>query len=418
MNGTGPTYTEAELHAGLAASADEEDFDLLLTGMADRAMTQGRSLARRRRATTVGASLAVLGLAASAAFSLRPGHEDDQPAVPPPAGITTVGATALTAYDATCFDGPVAQPSLTTYVWDPVTKQYAKTTAGPTITLSPDGRLALLQTGITTDGVTSYAVASWPDVVAGRVPAGAYRQVPAQVSLKWTTDSTGLIDEAAGRNASDPSDASIDFYNPTNLGKTARPLPAAVVDMITTRHAGGPWHVIDISGTVVDFTVTVVSKDYKQLRVITSGGQTIRNLKLPSVPSRLVQNSPRLAFSPDGRYLALWNGSGSAVYDLATASSRMVFHVERSGSADGGKPDPQNFELTGWTAHDQLFGVVRWSTSGSQQRDVHQEIRLLTPYGEEVDSVEVSVPGDTKRVCSLFTMTIGPAEDFPTATKV
>lgn len=419
MNDTGSTYTEAELHTGLTAHAAEQDFDPLLSGMADRAMTGGRRLVRRRRATVAGASLAVLGIAASATIYLRAGREGEQPPVPPAAGIDTAGATALLAYDATCFDGPVAQPSLATYVWDPASKRYVKLASGPMAALSPDGRLALLQTGITLDGTTSYAVAPWADLAAGRVSPGAYRQFSSQVSLTWATDGQALIDRSGGIGGAARGDGSIDFYDPVSFAKTSVPLPRAVADLIDPQRAGGAWRITDVSGTEADFTLTVMSKDSKQVRVFDRSGQDLKDLKLPTLPSHLGESADDTAkLSPDGRYLALWGNPGLAVYDLATPANRLIFHTEHGAVPADGKPHLQDFDNTGWTSHDQLLGVVRWSTSNREQADVHQQIKLLTPYGAEVGSVDIAVPGDSKRVCSVYIATTGPVRDYPSATKV
>ncbi|ACU71715.1 hypothetical protein Caci_2802 [Catenulispora acidiphila DSM 44928] len=419
MNETGATYTEAELHTGLTAYAAEEDFDPLLTGMADRAMMRGRRLVRRHHAAVAAASLAVLGLAASAAIYLRPGHGSPQPPIPPAVGIDTAGATALLAYNATCFDGPVAQPSMTTFVWNPASKQYVKSSAAPMMELSPDGKLVLLQTGITLDGTTSYAVAPWADVAAGHVPAVAYRRFSSQVSLKWAADGRSLIDAAAGHADSASGADSISFYDPISFAKTSVPLPQSVRDLIDPKHTGGAWRVIDVSGTTASFTVTVMSKNAKQMRVIDGSGKTVRNVRLSNVPGHLGENDLTSAtLSPDGRYLALWGNPGLAVYDLATSADRLIFHAEHGAAGVDGKPHSQDFDFTGWTAHDQLLGIVRWSTSNQQQRDVHQQIKLLTPYGDQVGSQDIAVPGDAQRVCSVYITTTGPATDYPSATKL
>lgn len=419
MNDTGSTYTEAELHTGLTEHAAEQDFDSLLRGMADRAMTRGRRLVRRRRGTALATSLVVFGIAASATIHLRPGRGSEQPPLPPAAGIKTAGATALLAYDATCFDGPVPQPSMTTYAWNPASKQYVKVAAGPMTALSPDGKRALLQTGITLDGTTSYTVAPWADLAAGRVPPSAYRRFPSQVSLKWATDGHTLIDQSGGLSGSARGDGSIDFYDPVTFTKTSVALPRTVADLINPQRSGGPWRITDVSGTESDFTISVLSTNSKQVRVFNRSGQTLKDLKLPTLPSHLDENDDNSAtLSPDGRYLALWGNPGLAVYDLATPANRLIFHTERGAAPADGKPHLQNFDNTGWTAHDQLLGIVRWSTSNREQADVHQQIKLLTPYGDEVDSVDIAIPGDTKRVCSVYIATTGPAQGYPSASKV
>jgi hypothetical protein len=239
------------------------------------------------------------------------------------------------------------------------------------------------------------------------------------VSLKWASDGLTLIDRSVGASGSAHSAGSVDFYDPVSFAKTSIPLPRAVADLTNPQRSGGPWRITDVSGTESDFTVTVLSKNSHQVRVFDRSGQALKNLKLPTVPSHLDENDQNSAtLSPDGRYLALWGNPGLAVYDLATPATRLLFHTEHGAAPADGKPHLQDFDYTGWTAHDQLLGIVRWSTSNREQADVHQQIKLLTPYGDKVDSVDIAVPGDTKRVCSVYIGTTGPAQDYPSATKL
>lgn len=426
MNGAGAPhtphtpYSENELREGLARRAGEEDLGLLLGGMADRAVAHGRRLARRRRAMTVAVGLMAVAVAATAAVYARPGH-DAGPAAPPVVGVDTLGATAMIAYDATCFDGPAGAPSLRSFVWGPAFQTYAVRASAASVVLSPDGRTALLHTGITQAGTTSYAVAPWTEVAAGSVPATAFRTFPGTTDLAWSTDGKALIDRAAAERDSvgaGPGAESVDVYDPATFAKTTKRLPAEIPGLTESARPGGAWRITGVTGTSSDLAITVMAPNAKEVRVYDGSGGSYAVMQLSNVPARITADRMfTTVFSPDGRFLLLRGSTDLAVFDLES-HGRLVFQTRRGSAVTPGRPSLKEFQFLGWTAHDQLFGVVRWSTANRQDLGVHQRIELLTPSGQEVAATEVSVPGDPGRVCTLFSAAIGPADSFPGAVKL
>ncbi|ACU70350.1 hypothetical protein Caci_1427 [Catenulispora acidiphila DSM 44928] len=423
--------TEQDLQEALADAVDDPAAERFTLGLSERALAEAAAASRWRRSmpgrrrrrrwvpvVAIGSAFAVAAAVGAVALGGAVGSGGGSPSTlaAPEMLANPLGQAGLVEFAVECFGdhGPKLDMS---YVWDPTTRQYhgvpgdVQTSYLP----SPDGKQALVVRG-TASYVESWAVAPWSDAAAGRLTPHPSTNGG---GMHWTADGKEVVSDLAwnvDKESGGPTLASrtADFYDPATGRRLAS---VALPQTVLTRVASGQWSIQEFQGDHGSVLFPLLSGDGSRLEYLNAQGVTVRTLTLQeglpgnvaNVPNHNLTESAQL--SPDGRYLAEYDGSVIAVFDLQADGKRI------------GWMDIKAHLFTGWIgAHQLVTGVDRSepSTSGSRDDPAPQTghspvYSILTPDLKVVQQATFVLPGDPRGTCATWPMSWAPTGQFPGA---
>lgn len=416
--------TEQDVYEAMAEAVDDPAAEQLTIGLSDRALAQARGGSWLRRPMAGRRGRRLPAMAVGSAFALAAavggvalggsggGSEDGSPASLSgpvmPAGA--VGQSVLTEFGAECFDGHGPKLDLS-YVWDPATQQYHGVSGDVTTTFqaSPDGKRALVVRGM--PGMTqSWAVAAWPDAVAGRL-------VPHPIAdgdgVLWTADGKEVVSQLAWSTEKQTGDVTLksknaDFFDPAS-GRFLASVP--IPQKVRAMAVGGQWSIQQWQGDHDSVLFPLLSMDGSRLEYLNAQGDVVRTLTLQEgLAGDSLKPSEWAGTSPDGRYLAESEGSVLAVFDLQAGGRRV------------GWTDVSGYISQGWIGDHQIVTVVdkELSLSGKRGDSVpltghSPEYTVLSPELKVLQQTKFVLPADPQGVCTTWPMSWAPKSQFPGA---
>lgn len=431
--------TERELHDVLMAEADDPAAESYLLGLSDRALlaADGRGARKWKRyvpGVAVGTAFVVAGAFGVAALgsgsgSGGGGSGGKTTALNAPTGASNGAAQgALVDFQVECFGG--AGPKLAMdWVWDPTAQQYRAVEGGVStaFTPSPDGKRALVVQG--TYPNKRWAVADWNDAIAGRV---TYHELADAVGgVFWTADGKSVISALTRGMAPDKSgrtvlsNKTVDFYDPSTGAERSVPIPKEVLD----RANGGQWLLQQWQADHDSPVFPLVNLSGDRVEWLDAGGKVVRTLTVQnglSTDPRAVEPYLQVAVSPDGHYLAEYNGTNIATFDLQTGGRRIALSPAAM--------DPGRSYYYGWTGDHQITLAVDPSLpassgseptgdpsasakkSGSEAKPGHSPVyRVYGPDLKLIEETKFVLPADPKGYCATWPTTWAPKTQFPGA---
>lgn len=418
--------TEQDLHDAMAEAVDDPAAEQLTIGLSDRALAEARggswlrrSMAGKRGrwfpAMAVGSAFAVTAAVALTGVALGGGGGGSDggsqasltvPAMP----SNPVGQSALTEFVAECFNehGPKLDLS---YVWDPATQQYHGVEGDVTTIFqaSPDGKQALVERGM--PGTTqSWAVAAWPDAVAGRLVP---HPIADREGMRWTADGKEVVTELAWDTVKESGDVVLksknaDFFDPASGRLLASVLiPQKVREMATS----GQWSIQQWQGDHDSVLFPLLSMDGSQLQYLNVQGMVVRTLTLQEgLPGDSLKPTEWTEFSPDGRYLAESEGSVLAIFDLQAGGKRVGW-MDATGNVS-----------QGWIGDHQIVTAADKENSRSGKRGDtipltgHSAVyTVLSPELKVLQQTKFVLPADSQGACATWPMSWAPKSQFPGA---
>ena len=411
--------TEQDLREAMAAAVDDAAAERFTIGLSDRALAQAgeRSWSRWVRFVAVGSALAVAAaVAAVGVVAVRGGGSAGPAGGGSPASLKApdspahpLGGSAVIQFGVTCFDphGPKLDMS---YVWDPSTRRYRGVDDVVTTIYeaSPDGKQALVLRG-ELGAAESWAVADWPDAVAGRL---TQHPITDKAEVHWSADGKEVVSEIAWDTDKDTGgfvlkSKTADFYDPASgrlLASLA--LPRQVLAMA----ASGQWQVQQWQGDHDSALFPVLSVGGDRLEYLNARGDVVRTLTFQEGLSANGPNSESVRMSADGRYLAEYTGPVIAVFDLAGGGKRI-------GLLDG-----RGLVAAGWIGDHEMMTAAdtELKTSGHTGDPValtgHSPVyTVLSPDFKPLQQAKFVLPADPRGTCSTWPMSWAPAGQFPGA---
>lgn len=421
--------TEQELRDVLVAAVDDPAAEAYTRGLSDRVLAQAGDRKARRwvrfaPAVAVGTAFVVAGVFGVSALGGDAGGGGKRVTVSsvPKMLANPAAGSALLDFEVECLGKGTPKLAMD-WVWDPDSQQYRGVDASvyTSFTPSPDGKRVLVVQGIDT---ARWGVAGWADAVAMRVP---FHDKNDGIGLRWTDDGSELTSTLQWVTGPGKSitvvlgNKTADFYDPNTGAQRLVPIPRAVLDGLAT----GQWQLMQWQGNHDTVRFPMMSTTGDRIQWMDASGKVTRTATLQNgLPANSAVGAQFFGayLSPDGRYLAVTDGTWLATYDL-TDKGRRLAHIP----ADG-------FEFRNgasiWTGDHEIIlagdpalqevghpGGPNTATGGSAVSRVvgtdHSPVyRVLGPDLKVIEETRFVLPDDPEGRCSSWPISWAPKTQF------